>query len=166
MPRSFKLYNRFSPKIEELRVVPQTSGVVVTLSNYLQDLPIPLRTATFNYYKSSPILYIGTTNNLRARLKDHLQLTAQNSTLRKSLGTLLELDRHHLTRRTYQFTSDHEAQLSAWIYENLYFLYLPTEDIDGEELQLLAAYNPPMNLRIRDNPVNAEFRAYLTELRK
>ncbi|MCA0386426.1 MAG: GIY-YIG nuclease family protein [Firmicutes bacterium] len=166
MPRSFKLYNRFSPKIEELRVVPQTPGVVVVLSNYLQDLPVPLRTATFNYYKSSPILYIGTTNNLRARLKDHLQLTAQNSTLRKSLGTLLSLDRTYVTRRTYQFTSEHESQLNAWIYDNLYFLYLPTEDFESEELDLLNTFNPPMNLRIRDNPVNAEFRAYLTEMRK
>lgn len=130
----------------------------------INSLPEEMKNALYTEYKGYPIIYAGITTSLMYRR--HLNGSARNSTLRKSLGTLLNLRRKKLKGRKYRFTDEHEKSLTEWMEKNLIMFYA-TEgyDLEAIEKYLIEKFNPPLNLKNNDNEINKEFRALVKEMR-
>ena len=161
----------FDPSKNTLREIPESNGVFLVLLKYSGQL--------FYFYSTEhvpdfsnftigkcvmPVVYIGSTNNLRKRIwTQTLNGTADKMTMRKSIGVLMGLNFDPSSDRKRFCISD-EKSLSDWMFENLIFLYCETED-PMAETKLITQYNPPLNIKNNTNPVNAEFRKELSSLR-
>lgn len=161
----------FDPSKNTLREIPESNGVFLVLLKYSGQL--------FYFYSTEhvpdfsnftigkcvmPVVYIGSTNNLRKRIwTQTLNGTADKMTMRKSIGVLMGLNFDPPSDRKRFCISD-EKSLSDWMFENLIFLYCETED-PMAETKLITQYNPPLNIKNNTNPVNAEFRKELSSLR-
>lgn len=104
-----------------------------------------------------------------------IHLTGNNagkSTLRKSLGSLMNLPFTHRDKNPNpikspktKFKDEDESKLTLWMKENLFFLFVATPNCETEEEELINTFNPPLNLDKNKNTVNAAFRAHLSVLR-
>lgn len=165
-------FRSFDPSENHTSDLPESNGGYLVLLRYALQIKEFIGTehipnfSSFNmngyvYY----VLYVGTSTNLKKRIWNQcLNGTADKMTLRKSIGVLLglKLDQASGNKR---FSNENEDKLSGWMQENLIFLYCETQDAMAEA-QLLAQYNPPLNIKNNNNPVNAEFRKELSSLRK
>lgn len=89
--------------------------------------------------------------NLRNRIRQHTNLNAEGSTLRLSLGVLLEEELGIQLRRVGSgtrktFTHSGEAALSQWMAENAFVTWLPHEALWVVEEELIATLSLPLNL--------------------
>ena len=128
-------------------------------------LPETLRNLEYKTFRGMPVAYVGITSSLKGRR--HFNGTARNSTLRKSLGNILGLERHIYDDKKYKFASKDEAVLSSWIETHL-LMYYSTETVELDEIEsyLISRFEPPLNLDKNSSTSNRDFRRKLSELRK
>lgn len=173
----FKL---FDPHNGDKRSLPDCSGNYAILLRKDSSLP-----ATGVEYKASMVsyggqeyelIYVGiSTKSLRERdYKQHFTgNNAGQSTLRKSLGSLMNLEKtfrsegeKNKSNPKTKFVDADEIRLSEWMENNLLLLYRAKLNPEALEEAMIEALNPPLNLKDNPNFENAEFRSYLKELRK
>lgn len=98
-------------------------------------------------------------SNLRQRLRTHYAGNAAGSTLRKTLGCLLEDDLGFALRRVgsgerLTFTNPGERLLDTWLEENALVTWVVSERPWEVEREVLRS-GVPLPLNIRDNPCPA-----------
>jgi hypothetical protein len=160
-------FNRFDPLTGDPSILPNQSGIYVICSRNLDCLPKAMESVEMKYFDDMPIIYVGiSTKSIRKRdYKNHFTGSARNSTLRKSLGVLLGLEKFYFSDGKYKFVDSDEMKLSCWARTNLIMLYVENENPGIHEKELIKKYNPPLNLAINDNIINKDFREYLSVLR-
>lgn len=176
MEDSFKM---FDPTRDDSKVLPNTKGNYLVVLRHSSELPkselIP-EFHTFNYHGNEyKIIYTGISKNrIRNRdYKQHFTGDAGKSTLRKSLGSLMgfpKIPRDKGKNNKTKFNEENEATLTKWMKENLLLLYSTDKNTESEieewEQKLITDYNPPLNIRGNNNPINKEYREMLLNLRK
>jgi len=123
-------------------------------------------------FKNYQLLYIGISpkdtkskNNIRNRIKGHMNGNAYGSTLRLSLGCLLS-NELNITLNKYGSSihfGEGEEKLSEWINHNAFVTFQTCEkpwDVEKEAIKTLL-----LPLNIRDNK-NSVFKKPLEEIRK
>lgn len=143
-------FKRFDPSKNTIRELPESNGVFLVLLKYSGQLFYFCSTdhapdfSNFTIGKRvMPVVYIGSTNNLRKRIWNQtLNGTADKMTMRKSIGVLMGLNLDPSSDRK-RFCIPDEKNLSDWMFENLIFLYCETED-PMAETKLITQYNPPL----------------------
>lgn len=161
----------FDPVQDSINNIPESKGVFIVLLKRIDHYFIFESTGLFpdfsNYEIGKwcyPIAYIGSSVNLRSRIWNQcLNGTADKMTLRKSIGVLMGL-KFDQTNGYKRFIKPDETTLSEWMRENLMFLYCDEQE-SLTEVELIAKFNPPFNIKNNTNPVNAEFREKLSGLR-
>jgi hypothetical protein len=162
--------NKFNPLIDNPKVLPNDKGVYIVTSIDTAVLPSAMKDLKYMYLSGRPVLYVGiTSKSLRSRdYRNHFNGNARGSTLRKSIGSLLELskDRTDGKQSRYRFLKNEESRLTEWMKHNLFLHFYLTSDPTSIENQLINNLNPPLNLKDNLNPENREFRMKLKELRR
>lgn len=116
------------------------------------------------------VVYVGTAKNLREEYENHfLGKVGNNSTFWKSIGCLMgyilyQGDISSAKGALSKFSVSAEKGIKKWITENLLFLYSAGEQ-QCTEAEMIAVYNPPLNLLKNSNEVNSQYRRKLSELR-
>ncbi len=164
MLNSSKMIIEKLKKAGSIETFPDKKAFYIFTTDDLNNLPENMRELDYKKFKNEFVVYTGITTSLKKRR--HLNGTARNSTLRKSLGSLLSLERKYLKENKYRFISIDEERLSKWMLSNLK-MYYATEENDLNELEqdLINTFNPPLNINKNYNVANEEFRKYLKELR-
>lgn len=122
------------------------------------------------------LIYVGISNkSLRERdYKQHFTgNNAGHSTLRKSLGSLMNLEKtfrsegekDKVNPKT-KFVDADEIRLSEWMENNLLLLYKEKLNPDELEEAMIKVLNPPLNIKNNQNIENKAFRSCLSEMRK
>ena len=169
---NFKL---FDPMTMDSNTLPNVAGNYVFLLRKGSQLPkvdiepkIPEVTLDGNTYQA---IYTGiASENLRQRVyRTHfVGNNASRSTLRKSIGSLFGYDlipRKEGDLKHKKFKPADEEKLTEWMMSNLLLAFVENADPKSMEDKLIAELNPPLNLEMNHNKVNAEFRALLSKLR-
>ena len=170
MKDSFKMFDPTSDNYEELPNVPGNYLAVLRPSSELPQTEILPSYHTIVYKGNEyQILYTGISNNgIRKRdYKQHFTGNAGKSTLRKSLGSLMGFhkiprDKAKPENGKTKFNEEDETKLSSWMKENLLLLYSTDKNTGAEmkkwEQELIAEYNPPLNIQENNNLINKEYR--------
>lgn len=150
---------------------PNSPGIYIVCVRNKNELPDEMKQLTYTEYNNLPIIYVGISKrSLKKRdYRQHLSGNARGSTLRKSLGTLMGLERKYSKKEEgtskYKFTPECEARLSDWMSINIVFYHLVVENPGPQEQELIECYNPPLNISGNKNTVNAKFRQELRKMR-
>lgn len=175
---SFKMFNPAEDSMEDL---PDGPGNYIILLVPGSILPIKfqgieLENISQIEYKGIiyDVIYTGiSSKSLRER--DYYQHfkgnNAGRSTLRKSLGSLMGLEKiprdiNNPGNGKTKFRDDDESKLSAWMCANLLLLYKPSLKAAEKEKVLINRLNPPLNILGNNNVENRKFRDMLKKLRK
>lgn len=168
----FANYLNFNPDWPNSERIPDKPGNYIVL--FKSSVPFPsigynIKCAT---YQNMAIVYTGSAGtSLNKRIiSQHLRGNASLSTLRLSLGCLM---RYELIPRDVdnpdnghiRFSDNDELAISLWMQNNLIFCYLPNDNPEELENQLIKQLNPPLNLQNNRNKINSEFRSALHDLR-
>ena len=129
----------------------------------------------FSKFKSLNVVYAGITGDSIASrvLKKHIYGNGGNSTLRKSIGSMLGLtkvprsDAEKIKRdkgKSFKtkFNDDGESIVSEWIESNLILFVDYGNDLIQIEEKLINDYNPPLNIDKNNNQINYDFRRKLS----
>jgi hypothetical protein len=161
--------NVFSPNKDTESSLPMGTGLYLICIKDLNSLPSIMKNLDFVPFEGHYILYIGISRTQGLRYRDyrnHFRGSARNSTLRKSLGVLLGLQKYYYKNKKYRFIEEHEKILTNWMKENLIlYYYLTTELIDETERYLIKQISPPLNIKGNQSIKNDEFRKALLHLR-
>ena len=165
----------FDPMTMDSNMLPNVAGNYVFLLRKGSQLPqvdinpqIPEVTLDGNTYQA---IYTGIARKcLRNRdYRNHfVDNDASRSTLRKSIGSLFGYDlipRKEGDLKYKKFKPTDEEKLTEWMMSNLLLAFVENADPKSMEDKLIAELNPPLNLEMNHNKVNAEFRALLSKLR-
>ena len=165
----------FDPMTMDSNMLPNVAGNYVFLLRKGSQLPqvdinpqIPEVTLDGNAYQA---IYTGiASKSLRRRdYRAHfIGNDASRSTLRKSIGSLFGYDlipRKEGDLKYKKFKPADEEKLTKWMKNNLLLAFVENADPKSMEDKLIAELNPPLNLEMNHNKVNAEFRALLSKLR-
>ena len=165
----------FDPMTMDSNMLPNVAGNYVFLLRKGSQLPqvdinpqIPELTLDGNTYQA---IYTGiASKSLRGRdYRAHfIGNDASRSTLRKSIGSLFGYDlipRKEGDLKYKKFKPADEEKLTEWMMSNLLLAFVENADPKSMEDKLIAELNPPLNLEMNHNKVNAEFRALLSKLR-
>jgi hypothetical protein len=115
------------------------------------------------------LLYVGIASDKRkglySRVREHFTLNAEGSTLRKSLGCLLEEKLGTVlvragSRRTF---GPQELALTAWMQAHARVAWFPIESPERIERRLIDSLRPPLNLNQNETH---PFHKTLTEIRR
>ncbi len=164
--------NFFDPKADnETKIDDSCGNYIICLRNNC-SLPKVNINPDFKKFENLDVLYTGIAGkSLRNRdFKQHFKgNNAGRSTLRKSLGCLfgyklVARDKDPNTGKT-KFASIDEETLTKWMASNLVLYFLPGRNYTEIELQLIAHFNPPLNLKGKYNKINIAFRKNLSSLR-
>jgi hypothetical protein len=142
--------------------IPASPGVY---GWWFRRLPAPMNIKGCATHNGLPLLYIGISpsrpptsgkpasrQNLRKRLRQHYDRSAEASTLRRTLGCLLadelglQLRRVGSTGRRTTFT-DGEQKLSAWMAENAFVSWVVRDRPWELEDALIGRLDLPLNLK-------------------
>ena len=104
------------------------------------------------------LLYVGISparanskQNLRKRLRQHFRGNARGSTLRKTLGCLLQeellLEYRRISTASARFTSEGEARLSQWMADHARVAWATTPEPWIVEDQLIQRMSLPLNMK-------------------
>lgn len=125
--------------------------------------------------KEYRVLYVGIAQKeslYKRVIKMHLLgNNAGKSTLRKSLGCLwgykfINRDKKSDSKKT-KYCDNDEASITSWMITNLLVLFAPNiGDLDKEENELIAIFNPPLNLSKNHSIINLDYRQQLSVLRR
>ena len=170
--------NRFDPLVDEGSRFPNKPGVYLICLRDGADPPPNRGKVTFTNYERLRVLYTGiagTEGTKRASLqarayRNHFGGNAGRSTVRKSIGVLfgyeqIPRDKDPTTGKT-KFSESDESALSNWMRTSLVVFFTQQSRPWESEDALIARFNPPLNLDRNANPVNTEFRASLSALRR
>ena len=165
----------FDPMTMDSNMLPNVAGNYIFLLRKGSQLPqvdinpqIPEVTLDGNTYQA---IYTGIARKcLRNRdYRNHfVDNDASRSTLRKSIGSLFGYDlipRKEGDLKHKKFKLADEEKLTEWMMSNLLLAFVENADPKSMEDKLIAELNPPLNLEMNHNKVNAEFRALLSKLR-
>lgn len=157
--------------------IPETQGcyLIVLRPNaefvVCKRIAITPKFTTIEYSgETLKVVYVGAAKNLREEYENHfLGKTGNNSTFWKSIGclmgyTLYQGDISSAKGALSKFSVSAEKSIKKWIIENLLFLYSAGEQ-QCTEAEMIAAYNPPLNLLKNSNEANSQYRKKLSELR-
>jgi hypothetical protein len=118
------------------------------------------------------VIYTGkSSKSLRMRdFEQHFHGNAGVSTLRKSLGCLMEFNQiprsaSNPNDRKTKFSDMDEEKLTMWMLDNLILFYYSNVKYDSIEQDLIDTLNPPLNLQHNKNEVNENFRKALSDCR-
>lgn len=170
----------FDPLTSKQDILPDAAGVYLVVLRPTATLPIKVHNVeepqmfdfSFNgeIYK---VIYAGkSSKSLRSRdFAQHFNGSAGKSTLRKSIGCLMEYKLIPRDAKAPQngkttFNDEDERTLTEWMLNNLLLFYCATQDFSALENELIKEYNPPLNLQGNFNKVNSDFRKKLSFLRK
>lgn len=166
----------FDPMTMDSNMLPNVAGNYIFLLRKGSQLPqvdinpqIPEVTLDGNAYQA---IYTGiASKSLRRRdYRAHfIGNDASRSTLRKSIGSLFGYDlipRKEGDLKYKKFKPADEEKLTEWMMSNLLLAFVENADPKSMEDKLIAELNPPLNLEMNHNKVNAEFRALLSKLRR
>lgn len=175
------LFKMFDPTRDDNEALPDIPGnylVVLRLSSELPKSILIPELQTFVYHSNEyKVIYTGISKKgIRSRdYKQHFTGNAGKSTLRKSLGSLMEFPKIPRSKNKPEdgktkFNDENEKKLSLWMKENLLLLYSTDKKtkaaIEEWEQELISDYNPPLNIQKNKNSVNKEYREMLQKLRK
>lgn len=170
---SLQLYNRQQIQSKSI-LVPKEKGLYFWWFKNLPSL-IPLEDC-FDY-EGYYLLYAGISPdhlnkpnskaNLNSRIRTHLFGNAEGSTLRRTLGILLQVESNYPLRRVgsgkrMTFTHLGEQWLDNWLDENAKVSWIVCDEPWLLEKEILRHKPLPLNLRDNDHP----FKSILSELRK
>ena len=174
-------YKMFDPTHMEKGLPPETPGNYIFLLRPDVNLPEDVinfqPTFTTLSYNDNEyrVLYTGVTekDTLYERIfKTHFGDNAGRSTLRKSLGCLWEYpfiyrDKNPNPNRTpkTKYLDKDEQAITKWMKKNLLVLFVQNYNCETEETDLIATYNPPLNLNKNKNVINREYRSMIKQLR-
>ncbi|WP_336775701.1 GIY-YIG nuclease family protein [Paenibacillus sp. MMO-58] len=162
--------NIFDPRNDDPKQLPNVKGLYMITAGSEDHLPECMRGLKYSRLLDRLIIYIGISNkSLRARdYRQHFNGNARGSTLRKSLGSLMQLTKLRADQfpSKYKFEKEDEAKLSRWMRDNLFLHYCASESPDDIEKVLIRDFNPPLNLKDNNSEANLDFRRLLKELRK
>lgn len=162
---AFDLMIENAVRAENLDALPHRKAFYIICARDKNALPETLTNLEYKTYKDYLVIYTGKTSSLKNRR--HFNGTARNSTLRKSLGSLLNLEREYFSDGKYKFSKRDEDFLSKWMTENLIMFYSTNvQNLSALETHLIDKFNPPLNLDQNYSHINMEFRKYLSEKRK
>lgn len=153
--------------LEDRESVPETEGV------YSIRCHDPVLIGDLDADGVGAAIYVGRAGNLRRRLRLHVRGPSAGSTFRASLGLILAPSLG-LNPRAADVGGgiwmDNEELLSTWICANLSIAFAPSDDADGDELQLIQTLQPPLNIQKRHQRASAQrlarARAALRELHR
>ena len=157
--------------------VPRAAGVYAW---YFREIPPGVPVADCRRAQGATLLYVGISpkrpprngsmpsrQTLRSRIRNHFLGNAAGSTLRLTLGCLLEQELGLRLRRvgggdrcTF---GEGEQQLSDWMEKNALVTWLPVAEPWRLEEQLIASLSLPLNL---DQNRNHSFHDRLSALRR
>lgn len=174
-------YKMFDP-IQIGSLLPDAPGNYIFLLRPNVNLPEDVinfqPTFTTLSYKDKEyrVLYTGVTekDTLFDRIfKTHFGDNAGRSTLRKSLGCLwgypfINRDKNPNPDRKpkTKYLDKDEQAITQWMEKNLLVLFVPNSNCKTEETELIATYNPPLNLNKNKNVINKGYRSKIKDLRK
>jgi hypothetical protein len=152
--RPKKLWSR-ADIFEKPCPVPRASGLYAW---YFKDIPPQVPTTGCITKNGLTLLYIGISpstqpskRNLYSRIRYHMRGNASGSTLRFTLGCLLNITigiRLQPTGRTKRLTfGEGELTLSDWLEQNAYVAWVVREEPWLLENDLISKARPPLNLR-------------------
>lgn len=139
--------------VSSLEAIPETEGVYAFLLRPEASLPtsVPTPQLALNCNGGEfGLLYIGATgDSLRYRLKQHLKAPSPASTMRMSLGLLLQAELGlrvipHTHKRYFWFAD--EAPLSEWLYANTVVAVRACENAFGVEATIHAEGSGLLNI--------------------
>ena len=155
--------------------VPPVSGVY---GWYFRQLPYEFGVSGCLGYQGLTLLYVGISpkrpvsddlrsrETLRRRIRTHYRGNADNSTLRLTLGVLLGLPLHATSSGRLTF-GEGEARLSAWMTENAFVIWAPTEEPWLVENELMQKLDLPLNIKGNaSHPFAAELAGMRREARR
>lgn len=171
--------NIFNPAQDNASKLPDSPGIYFICLKKEANLPSRCGEIIYTEHNNSRIIYIGIAGQKNTKRKslrkryyhDHFESNnAGKSTLRKSLGVLFRYkqiprDKDLSTGKT-KFTDDNERKLSEWMKQSLFLYYTVNDEPWEFEYDLINKFNPPLNLKRKQNPINAEFRKKLSRLRR
>jgi hypothetical protein len=166
-------FQKFDPRTGLAMDIPDSPGNYIVCLRHGSKLPeVPVK-YTIREFKGLDVIYTGIASQ-SLRKRDYRQhFTGNNagaSTLRKSLGSMfgfkkIPRDRNKPENGKTKFNESDEARLSQWMADSLVLFFAISPDPEGNETKLINAYNPPLNLSKNSNPINKEYREYLSALR-
>jgi len=172
-------FSPFDPLTMRQNMLPAKSGnylmVLRTTESLPQNVSINI-TPQFtsieyngDYYA---VVYVEKSKkSIKESYKQHFQGTADNSTIRKSIGCLigfkLKSDNMYSDSLSSKkgFNDMEEQLVTEWMKKNLLVLYYTNNDYKNAGQELIKVYNPPLNLQGNFYKVNAEYRKQLSALR-
>ncbi|MBQ7639413.1 MAG: hypothetical protein IJS91_00265 [Bacteroidales bacterium] len=162
----------FNPLTDVGKSIPPVSGNYLVTIRDITALPSLGYKLVTQQFRGRELIYTGITeSSLYRRIwKNHIGSHAGSSTLRLTLGclfgyTLIPRDKKTPNNGHVRFSPDDERGLRSWMKENLIFHFLPNDAPKALESELIARFNPPLNLSENENLVNSDFRATVSALR-
>ena len=146
---------------------PARSGVY---GWYFRTIPNNVDASRCTEFGGLRLLYLGiaprakgSKASLRSRLRNHYGGNAEGSTLRLTLGCLLGLELRRVGGGTVMTFGPAEADLSAWMAENAFVMWVEDPEPWLLEPVLIRAFDLPLNL---DHNTNHAFHTILSQLRR
>ena len=162
----------FNPLTDAGKSIPAVPGNYLVTIRDIKALPTLGYKLVTQPFRGQELIYTGITEgSLYRRIwKNHIGSHAGSSTLRLTLGclfgyTLIPRDKKNPNNGHVRFNTDDERDLRRWMKENLIFHYMPNGVPKALETELIARFNPPLNLLENDNPMNRDFLTTISALR-
>lgn len=180
--KAIESYKMFDPTRLDRALPPEQPGNYIFLLRPGVMLPEDMISSqpTFSTLmydgKNYDVLYIGKTSSSLYERVFETHLFGNNagwSTLRKSLGSLwgypfICRDKNPKPGKKVKtkFRDDDEKAITLWMKQNLLVLVAPNANFDKDESEMIAVFNPPLNLKKNHNAINYSYRKKIEELRE
>ncbi|MDE6793354.1 MAG: hypothetical protein K2J48_09765 [Muribaculaceae bacterium] len=172
-------FTPFDPKKDDQSKIADCQGLYAILLRPGSKLPecgVTYTPCMVTYMgQEYELVYVGiSTKSLRKRdYQTHFNgNNAGRSTLRKSIGSLMALKKTYRSENEksksspkIKFVDEDEARLTKWMKDNLLLLFKADAKPKEKEKDMIAALNPPLNLKDNPNFQNKPYRDNLTKLR-
>jgi hypothetical protein len=166
------VFHRAYQLVDKRWLIPDSRGIYAW---FFAPGSVPVPEAQYVSVGGFDLLYAGVAGrhpNRLGSLRDriygmHLNGYAHSSTLRYSLGVLLQdkLDLHLVEREASSFVWSNEDALTGWICDNACVSWLEDNEPREIETQVLRSFGAVLPLNIEHNPDNA-FAERLSEYRR
>ena len=173
--KSYKISDFERLDYDDVNDIPNNMGNYIWLLKAECELPTNAKMSHNPIFKSLKwksrnyrVAYTGKATDLYKRLvKNHLNGNAGQSTLRKTIGSLMGFSPINRTAGKNdgktKFSPSDEAKISQWLVENMIVIYYPNDNIEEVESDLIHDYDPPLNI---DQNIMQNNPEYVIELKK
>lgn len=174
---SFTLFDPQKDNASKIVDAPGNYALLLRPESKLPDSVIKIgHTPSIVTYegKEYELIYVGiSTKSLYKRdYSKHFNGHAGQSTLRKSLGSLMGMKKTYRSEGEKvekdpktKFIDSDEEKLSEWMNEHLLLLFKVNPNFKKMEDEMIAVLNPLLNIKQNPNRVNEEYRKVLSKLR-